>query len=211
MNLTALPFGELLDRIGEKSPTPGGGAVAAAVGTLAAALGRMVVSYSEGKKDLAEHEPALRDAAATLERARWMLLELAAEDMAAYDALNAAMKMPKDAPGRAERIAALALDALRPPMAMLAACVELLRLFDSLTTRSNRHLRSDLAIAAVLAESAARASSWNVSVNTPLLAAAGEHEARMREMLAHASVLLARIERACASPAKPEPGRPSGR
>jgi hypothetical protein len=48
---------ELLERIGSKTPTPGGGAVASIVTALAASLARMVVAYSHGKKKLAAHEP----------------------------------------------------------------------------------------------------------------------------------------------------------
>ena len=41
---------------------PGGGSVAALAGALAAAMGEMVLNYSIGKKDLAAHEPVLREA-----------------------------------------------------------------------------------------------------------------------------------------------------
>lgn len=200
MDLQDLQFGALLDQIAAKSPAPGGGAVAAAAGALAAALAQMAVNYSLGRKDLAAHQPALEAALPTLERARWLLLTLASEDITAYEALNAAMKQPKDNPDRAESIATAALAATEPPLALIAACADLLRLFVSLNDKTNPHLRSDLAIAAVLAEAAARASRWNVVVNTALLEPARSADVLRRadEMLGHAAGWLVEVERGCA-------------
>jgi len=51
---------------------------------------------------------------------------------------------------------------------MAAAC-DLLRHFERLASITNKHLRSDLAIAAVLADAVVRAGRWNVAVNLPML------------------------------------------
>ena len=69
-----------LTALAAKQPAPGGGSVAALAGALAAAMGEMVLNYSVGKKDLAAHEPALREALTELTRARAMLLELLIEN-----------------------------------------------------------------------------------------------------------------------------------
>lgn len=199
MDLTALTLGEFLERLSAKEPVPGGGAVTAAVGALSAALSQMVLAYSKGRKDLAAHADAHEAAAEQLDRARWMLLELAAEDIQAYEALSAAMKLPKDDPARSATLSRRAAEAIRPPMAVIATCTELLRLFDSLAPITNRHLRSDLAIAAVLAEAAARASLWNVLVNLPLIdaAEAAEQRSRAEAMLRQAATRLGAVEKAC--------------
>ena len=55
---------DFLNAAAAKQPTPGGGSIAALAGALAASMGEMVLNYSIGKKSLAEHEPALRDALA---------------------------------------------------------------------------------------------------------------------------------------------------
>src|SRR5438034_4601550 len=73
-----------------KQPAPGGGSVTALVGALAAAMVEMVVNYSIGKKDLAEHQPTFHHALAELSRARALLLELMVEDQAAFEALTVA-------------------------------------------------------------------------------------------------------------------------
>src|SRR4051812_31791558 len=158
----ASTFDQFLASVAAKTPAPGGGAVASAVGALAAALAQMVVSYSVGKKALVEHEPRLKEAAAILERARGLLLELAEEDAAAYGTVNELQKLAADDPRRAGLGAANSAS-VQVPLAVMAACVDLLRLFETLGPITNKQLRSDLAIAAILAEAAARASRWDVA------------------------------------------------
>lgn len=200
LELSSSEFGTLLQSVAAKSPAPGGGAVASAVGALAAALGSMVVSYSIGKKSLAAHEDMLASAERELADAREALLRLADEDAAAYSALNAVWKLDKADPTRDKQVADAAELAIVPPMAVIATCTSLLRIIESLCDKSNRNLRSDLAIAAVLAEAAGRSSRWNVLVNLPLLASDEARSVVKDELdreLADAARRVAAIERAC--------------
>jgi formiminotetrahydrofolate cyclodeaminase len=192
-------LGEFLDQLAAKTPTPGGGAVASAVGALAAALGGMVLAYSVGKKSLAEHDARLTDAAARLERARAVMLELAAEDEAAYGLVNELSRLP-EGDGRREALPEATLMAARVPLSCVAACVSVLALLDELPGITNRHLRSDLAIAAILGEAAARSAAWNVAVNLPGIADAGvraEISAECEGLLGRAAELAGRVEGAC--------------
>src|SRR5438045_9683812 len=88
---------DFLSALAAKQPAPGGGSVAALAGALAAAMGEMVLNYSVGKKDLAAHEPPLREALIELTRARAMLIELLIEDQLAFEMLTAARKARKTA------------------------------------------------------------------------------------------------------------------
>lgn len=185
MNIGSTTFDGLLDAIGAKSPTPGGGAVTSAVGALASALGRMVVEYSKGRKEFASQAGEHGRMLDVLDRARWLMLELAAEDMRAYGVLNEAMKLPKDDASRAGAVESAARGALQPPLATMGACVDLLRWFEALAPISNPFLRSDLGIAAILVEATARASRWNVAVNAPFLP-----EAERVRTLAQADAML---------------------
>ncbi|MEZ6243951.1 MAG: cyclodeaminase/cyclohydrolase family protein [Phycisphaerales bacterium] len=194
-------FDDLLASIAAKTPAPGGGAVASAVGALAAALGSMVVAYSVGKKSLAEHEAPLRDAATRLENARAVLLALAGEDAAAFSLLSELQRLPEGDARRASEEGAAREAVLQAPRAVLAASLDLLRLLESLVPITNRHLRSDLAIAAVLAEATARSAAWNVSVNLPLVPDEGRRADLEREtarMIADARSRASRVEGACA-------------
>ena len=195
-----LTLTQFIDAVGAKVPAPGGGAVASTVGAIAAALGRMVVSYSIGKKNLAEHQPLLLDADARLLRAAKVLILLADEDAAAYSAVNELSKLPEGDPRRVELAAAQAAST-QVPLSVAAAAVDLLRLLKQLAGTTNHHLRSDLGIAAVLARATVEASRWNVLINTPSLPAeqAAAMERAMSELVASAVALSAQIEVLCAA------------
>jgi formiminotetrahydrofolate cyclodeaminase len=194
-------FDALLAALAAKTPAPGGGAAACATGALAAALAGMVVSYSVGKKDLAPHQPALLAAQQELARARTVLLTLGDEDAQAYALLNALQKLPETDPRKAAELPAASLACVQIPLACVAVNADLLRLMERLSTTSNRHLRSDLAIAALLADAAARAGAWNVRINLPLLPDESARAARERELAALLEIcaaIAARVQAACA-------------
>lgn len=192
--------GGLLAQLASKTPAPGGGAAAGVTAATAAALCGMVVAYSLGRKALAEHQGFLEQAAGRLERARAVFLMLADEDAEAYGVLNALMRLPEDSPERAAGWAAAVDGALGPPRATLAGASDLLRLCEDLLGRVNPHLRSDLAVAAVLAEAAARSAAWNVSVNLPLLPddRRGGVHAEAERLVGDARARAARVEDGCA-------------
>lgn len=187
-----------LDAVAAKTPAPGGGAVAGATAALGAALARMVLAYSLGKKSLAAHEGALREADEALARLRVMFLALGDEDAAAYALVNELRRLAPDDPRRAG-LAAAEKASLDVPRTVLGACVEMLRRLEGLAGITNPHLRSDLAIAGVLGEAGARAAWWNVRVNAGELEA-GERArvfAEIDDLHARAAALRARIEAAC--------------
>ena len=189
-----------LDALSEKIPTPGGGASAAIVGATAAATAAMVVSYSIGKKSLAEHEEHNQNAMTQLTRARQMFLQLGDEDAQGYAKLNALWGLEKDDPERVEQWDSAVQGAIAPPRAMLALANELLRLCVSLIETTNKQLRSDLGVAAVLGEAAARSAAWNVRINIPLMPV-DQHEAlgtSVETMLEQSRTLSERVESGCA-------------
>tara|TARA_R110002072_G_scaffold42064_9_gene117795 strand:- start:82965 stop:83585 length:621 start_codon:yes stop_codon:yes gene_type:complete len=199
-NLAKQTVGGFLESLDAKVPTPGGGAAAAITGATAAATAGMVVSYSINKKSLSEHAQFNTDAQKQLHRARAMFLMLADEDGAGYGVLNALWKLDKDDPKRIAGWADAVSGAINPPRAMLALSVDLLRLCESLITTTNRQLKSDLGVAAVLGNASAKAAAWNVRINIPLLPESEQAKANetVNAMLASADKLCAAIEAGCA-------------
>ncbi len=198
-NIAAQSVGAFLEALSAKVPTPGGGASAAITGATAAATAAMVVSYSLGKKSLAECEEVNQNAMARLTRARLMFLQLGDEDAEGYGVLNALWKLDKDDPQRVAQWDDAVRGAITPPRAMLALALELLRLCEKLVDSTNKQLKSDLGVAAVLAQAAARSAAWNVRINIPLLPEQEQPELSeaVDAMLAQANDTCARIESGC--------------
>ncbi len=199
MDMTVRDF---LDATAAKRPTPGGGAVAGLCGALAAALAGMVLSYTLGKKAFAEHQLRLESDQAMLTKAREMFMHLAEEDAAAYGLVNELSRLPETDARRQSEMPAAARAAVDVPAAVAALSLDLLREFARLAPITNRHLRSDLAIAAVLAGATARSAYWNVVVNVGGLPEAERAAAlaACEAVVEKAEALARDVERACREP-----------
>jgi formiminotetrahydrofolate cyclodeaminase len=192
----AQTFGELIlaefvERLGSSDAVPGGGSASAVAGSLAAALVAMVASLSQGRPKYEAYGELHGQAIDVGRRLATRFLELADEDAVAYASYMAATKLPRDSDEeRSRRSAALASaarGAAEVPMATVEACLELLATAELLVGRSNSNAASDLNVAALLAEAAARGAAENVLVNLPAAgdeSAAGEMTARLMGLLA---------------------------
>lgn len=193
---------EFLDATAAKRPTPGGGAVAGLCGALAAALAGMVLSYTLGKKAFAQHQATLESDQAMLARAKDMFMRLAEEDAAAYGLVNELSRLPEADPRRLVEMPAAARAAVDVPTAVATLSLDVLREFARLGPITNRHLRSDLAIAAVLAGATARSALWNVIVNVGGLPESDRKPAlaACEAVVEKAEALARDVERACREP-----------
>jgi len=202
LDLRGMRVDALLDAVGARTPVPGGGAVAALTMALGVALGRMVVVYSEGKKSLAAHADLHAEAMAAFERLGAEALDGAAEDARAYGRLNDLWKLDEQDERRRREFPGAVRAAIAAPRGVMEACIRLLNLVARLDGATNRMLASDLAIAAILAEAAARSAAWNVRINLPLLADRAEADAIDREvdaMLMRAAERAREVEAGCAA------------
>ena len=129
------------------------------------------------------------------------LVRLADADAAAYGLVNELSRLPESDERRQREWAGAAKAGVDVPLAVMNVCVTMLGRLEMLCGASNPHLRSDLAIAAVLAEAGARSAAWNVVVNAPNLpeGARGEVLARSQELQGRARQAAERIERRCAA------------
>ncbi|OPX24980.1 MAG: hypothetical protein B1H04_01035 [Planctomycetales bacterium 4484_123] len=161
--ITGLPVREFVAVTASKTPIPGGGSVAGVVGAQAAGLGEMVLAFTRGKKQFAEHAAEHDALAVRLARARGMFLDLTADDAAAYTLYQEASRcqdQDKDA-----KMAVATAAAIDVPRQMTAVALSLLADLVALGQHCNRYLLTDLAAAAVLAEAVVKLSDYNVRVN----------------------------------------------
>ena len=199
-HIASQTVGGFLESLNAKVPTPGGGAAAAITGATACATAGMVLSYSIDKKSLADHQGFNQDAKNRLDELGSMFLQLAEDDAVGYGVLNSIWKLDKDHPDRVAGWDGAVSGAIEPPRVMLARSVELLELCKELIATTNTQLKSDLGVAAVLGQAAARSAAWNIRINIPLLPEESHAgwNAAVDTMLAMASDLCEAIETGCA-------------
>lgn len=133
----------------------------------------MVASLSIGRDKYMVHTENLQASASAGRRLAHRFLELAEEDALAYGRYAASLKLPRDTAeqrdARAVELADAARRAAEVPLEMVHACLELAATAERLAGRSNVNAASDLSVASLLADAAAKAAGANVLVNLPAI------------------------------------------
>ncbi len=188
-------IGRYLDDLAAKIPAPGGGAVAALHAAQGAALVAMVARYTTRAKD-ADNRPVIDRIIVAADAARTRSLALADADAAAFTAVGAAYKLPKDTDEqtatRASAITAALLEAARVPAAVVAEADEILSLAADLLPIGNPNVVTDIGAAADAARAAATSSRLNIAINVTSLGA--EHGAEFGPVLSRIDELIARAD-----------------
>jgi glutamate formiminotransferase/formiminotetrahydrofolate cyclodeaminase len=163
----------LLEAVAAETPTPGGGSVAAHSVAMAAALGEMVCRLTLKKKSLAAHHDAVDQALGRLAFLRRRMTEAMDRDAASYEAVMAAMRMPRstgeEQAARQRAIEEASKTAALVPLETAEAAAETAALVESLHSRTLPQAASDLAVALRLAEAGRQGAVENVRVNLPAI------------------------------------------
>ena len=158
-----------LDAVAAGTPTPGGGSAAAYTGALAAALVSMVARLTIGKRKYAEVETKMLEILAQSEKLRMDLSSGVDEDAAAYGAMMAAMKLPKENEEQIKiRVAALkdaTLKAAQVPLETAEKVLLVLTSVEQCVANGNINAISDAATAFSLGMAALKSAGYNVRIN----------------------------------------------
>jgi formiminotetrahydrofolate cyclodeaminase len=171
VSFAEMSLGEFVERLSSAEAVPGGGSASALAAALGASLVSMVSGLSTGRPKYAAYEETLTRCGETGRALSAELLDLADRDAIAYAGYAAALKLPRgtdeEQAARRAAIHAAALLASEAPMACVNACTRLAAAAESLAGRSNVNASSDVLVAALLAEAAARGAAENVRINLP--------------------------------------------
>jgi methenyltetrahydrofolate cyclohydrolase len=165
-----------------RTPTPGGGSVAALCGALSAALGAMSMEFTAGKKAYAAYEAETRAALAAFKSAGDNLRELVVEDIAAYEALAPLLKLPADQRAANPDYLAAVVAAIRVPETIMGFALAVLERCTMMAEKTNKFLIGDLGVAAAYAHATVEAAELMVRTNLPLLPNQEEAAAVRRNM-----------------------------
>lgn len=160
-----------IDAVASSAPAPGGGSVVGVVGALSAALGQMVLNFTDSSDGggVSRRNELLE----ALQSCQSRLVQSADEDEAAYQGYRDAADLPRTtAEEKAARKSAMQsalITATEVPLAVAEQAARLAALLIEVAQIGNRHLASDAALAALLAETTLRGALLNVRGNAALL------------------------------------------
>jgi formiminotetrahydrofolate cyclodeaminase len=169
MDLSQLPFTELLRAFGSSEPTPGGGSASALAGAVGASLLAMVGGLPKARVQTQGDAKSLAAAAADAADLSARLAALMNADSDAYNLVVSAFRLPKgtdeEKRARSERIQEALRAATETPLDVMRACDRALQLARVVATFGNRNASSDVGVAVELLRAALRGARLNVDVN----------------------------------------------
>ncbi len=158
-----------LDRLAGPSATPGGGSAAAIMGAMGAALVSMVANLTLGKPKYQAVEGEMQMLLARAEALRERLMNAIEADVAAFDQVMAAYRLPKETEeDKAQRRLAIqtALEAAtETPLSCARLCAEVIELCRWAAEKGNRNVITDAGVGVLAAQAALRSCTLNVTVN----------------------------------------------
>ena len=161
-------LGDFLDRLADRVPVPGGGAIAALHAAQGAGLLGMVARYTTGGK-YAEHQATIGRIITEVDELRGIALRLADADADAFLAVSHAYGRPRsteaEQAARAAAIAQALVGAAWPPAQVISIAGMVVDLAQALVTIGNPNVISDVAAAAEAARAAAATARVNVEIN----------------------------------------------
>ena len=177
---------DFLEALADATPAPGGGSAAAYSGAAGAALAAMVGRLTLGKKKYAAVEAQMLTLIERADALRAGLKAAIQRDAEAFNAVMAAMKLPRDtdeeALARQQSVDAATLNAALVPLETARMAVEVMELTAQAATLGNLNAISDAASGAALARASLTGASYNVRINISSLSEPASGAALLAEV-----------------------------
>ena len=167
--LVSMSLNNFIDEVSTDSPAPGGGSVAAVMGSLGSALISMVASLTHSNKGMEAYKSEMDEVGVKAQELKDRLAILVDEDTRAFDAVMSAFRMKKkigeDKLVRYKAIQEATKNATQVPLEVCELCWETLKLAKVVATRGNPNSVSDAGVAAEAALAGLKGAALNVLIN----------------------------------------------
>ncbi len=192
--LVDLSIEAFAEETASESPAPGGGSVSAAVGAFGVALGSMVANLSAHKRGWDDRWEEFSDWAERGKSYQSELLRLVDDDTAAFNAVMAALRLPKggdtEQTERTKAIQAATRVAIEIPLRVMEVALESMAVMQVMAEIGNPNSVSDAGVGALCARAAVRGAYLNVQINVGDL----EDKAFVEDVLSRGQKLVGQAE-----------------
>ncbi len=190
MNLT-----EFANETAADSPAPGGGSIAAYIGTLGVSLGIMVANLSANKRGWDDKVAYYSDYAVQGQDIKKRLLHLVDEDTLAFNKIIDAVRLPKGSTeekrARGEAMDKATEYAIEIPLRVMATAMEAFELLKAMVKNGNPTSISDGGVGALACCTAVKGAYLNVKINC----SGYGNEDFVKKSLTKAARLMAKAEK----------------
>ncbi|WP_199615188.1 cyclodeaminase/cyclohydrolase family protein [Paenibacillus alkalitolerans] len=159
---------QFLEEAGSKSPTPGGGSIAALAAALGASMGAMVANITVGSKYEAMQDD-MKAVVGKMVSAIEQFENILMKDMDCFNSYMTALSMPKrseqEKAARSYAIQEAAKRAADVPLELMMRCEEIINVLEEVTNQVNKNVISDLGIAVIMLEAAIQSAWITVEIN----------------------------------------------
>jgi glutamate formiminotransferase/formiminotetrahydrofolate cyclodeaminase len=167
--LVNMKLNDFADETSSESPAPGGGSVAAYIGSLGVSLGTMVANLTSHKKGWDDRWEEFSNWAEKGQQLKDELLQLVDADTQAFNRIMNAMKMPKgtekEKTARQEAIQQATKQAIEVPFRVMQLAYESMEIIKAMAETGIPNSVSDAGVGALCARSAVMGAFLNVKIN----------------------------------------------
>lgn len=168
-NIPSWTCEKFVDETFSKAPVPGGGGVAALVGSIGAALAGMVCNLTTGKKKYAEYEDDIQRIIKEAESLKTQLLSLIDKDAENFYPLSQCYSLPANTDEekalKEEKMQAALLVAVSAPIEIVKISYKAIKLHEELAVKGSKIAVSDVGCGVLCLKSAMQAGWLNVMIN----------------------------------------------